>query len=214
MLIQHSIHETVSLSNPHVPRGRAHIPMLKIDQPITLGTDEIDTAWRLYSKRFEPLAAQALQRHVMYQHEFHYLCQDTSVQKWRAFDETDELRAFATFTNILTAMPLISPQYFAARWPKQYAENRIWYCGFVCVADNAPMRTFLMLIQRMFRQGLGTDGQGVIALDYCTANSPLADAVRRQLTNFAIESGFESFEAAERDRQGYWTYGPAPVVKL
>jgi hypothetical protein len=185
--------------------------MVKLDQPVLLGDVDIEEAWQLYERRFAPLRAAALQRHLMYREEFHYLCRDPNVEKWRAFDDHGRLVGLATYTNVLTAMPLISPEYFAARWPQQYAAGRIWYCGFVAVADDAPRATFLKLIERMFQQGLGDDGRGVISLDYCTANDTLAEAVAKTLTKFAERAGFTSFEARLRDRQGYWTYGPAPL---
>lgn len=185
---------------------------MKIDISNTLAGGEVATAFAFYEERFANLRVAALQRHLMTMPEFHYMCSDSAVEKWRVFNDTGDLIALATYTNILTSMPLIEPAYFEHRWPAQFVDGRIWYCGFVAVAATAPNATFRHLIHRMFEQGLGKDGRGIISLDYCTANDKLAEAVRRTLTGFAIGAGFaDDFAAVAADRQTYWTYGPAPA---
>lgn len=191
----------------HNPRRLA----LKTDVSTVLAGDEVSSAFAFYEERFAGLRTAALQRHLMTMPEFHFVCTDSGVEKWRVFTETGDLVALATYTNILTSMPLIEPAYFEVRWPELYAEGRIWYCGFVAVAADAPAATFLRLIYRMFTQALGKDGRGVISLDYCTANNRLAGKVSQTLSGFAGNAHFNNFVAVAADQQTYWTYGPAPT---
>ncbi|MET7394232.1 hypothetical protein ABZS66_12130 [Dactylosporangium sp. NPDC005572] len=168
-----------------------------------LSGEEAETAWALYEQRFAALNTRAVQRHLMTRAEFHYVCQDGNVEKWRVFDDHDQLVGLATYTNVLESMPLVSPAYFAARYPEQYAAGQVWYCGFVCIANEADSTTFLELITRMYRQAAAHGG--VISLDFCRCNDDLARLVKVALTRLAggPDSGFEAVRA---DTQTYWVY--------
>ncbi|MFB9178578.1 hypothetical protein ACFFX1_10600 [Dactylosporangium sucinum] len=168
-----------------------------------LAGDEAGTAWQLYEQQFTVLNAHAVQRHLMKEAEFYYVCQDGNVEKWRLFDDHDQLVGLATYTNVLESMPLISPEYFAARYPEQYAAGQVWYCGFVCIANGADSTTFLELITRMYRQAAARGG--VISLDFCGFNNDLAQLVKVALTRLAggPDSGFQAVRA---DIQTYWVY--------
>jgi hypothetical protein len=175
----------------------------KFDVARVLTSDEVSVAWQLYQERFTDLDARAVQRHLMTWAEFHHVCADGDVEKWRVFDEHDQLVGLATYTNVLESMPLISPAYFAARYPEQFTAGQVWYCGFVCVAEQAGSTAFLELITRMYRHA--TDRGGVISLDYCGANEKLAQHVKVALTRLAggADSGFRAVPA---DTQTYWVY--------
>ena len=177
--------------------------MTKFDVTRVLTAEEVSAAWQLYEERFTDLDSHAVQRHLMTREEFLHVCADRDVEKWRVFDERDRLVGLATYTNVLESMPLISPAYFAARYPEQFAAGQVWYCGFVCVSDVADSRTFLELITRMYRQA--ADRGGVISLDYCGVNEKLAQHVKVALTRLAggARSGFR---AAPADTQTYWVY--------
>src|SRR5690348_4815073 len=101
----------------------------------TFTPEVADRAWSLYLKAFEELKTVAVQRHVMHRAEFDAVMADERVWKYRATgpDDPDVVTALATVTNDLPAMPLISPEYFAHRWPQLYAEARIWYLGFFAI---------------------------------------------------------------------------------
>lgn len=122
--------------------------------------------WALYYEAFEPLDAYAVQRHLMFPHEFDTVMGDPRVDKWVAFDG-DRPVALAVYTNDLAAWPAVSPAYFERRWPGQFAARKIWYCGFVAVPGHQP-GVFTDLITAMYRH-VEQQG-GVIALDICRYN--------------------------------------------
>lgn len=191
---------------------------MKIDVSNVLGNGEINAAYDFYAERFAGLRTRAIQRHLMTLPELHAVCTDTAVEKWRVFTDTGDLVGFATYSNILTSMPLIEPAFFQARWPREYAAKAIWYCGFVCVADTAPQGAFVELITRMYHQA--AEHGGVISLDYCAANDRLARAVRLALHRVATErvtvpDGLSqtAFQATPVDTQTYWTYETAAPVQ-
>ncbi|GAA2369479.1 hypothetical protein [Dactylosporangium salmoneum] len=126
-----------------------------------------ETAWTLYSEAFAELNALAVQRHLMYRHEFDDVMADPRIAKYLCLDDGDTIRGMSIYTNDLDAVPLISPPYFARRWPQHYAERRIWYCGFVATqADARAAAAFGELVTAMYHAA-ATQG-GLIALDFCS----------------------------------------------
>src|SRR5262249_11706050 len=124
----------------------------------------IEDAWNLYFAAFHELNAFAVQRHLMYHHEFVEVMFDRRVQKYLCLDDDGTLCGLSTYTSHLDAVPLIAPQYFQRRWPRHYAEGRIWYVGFVAVRDGAPWTTFAELIETMH---LTSTRDAITALDVC-----------------------------------------------
>ena len=177
--------------------------LLKIEVSDLVVGDHRVEAWRLYTDLFTELNRRTVQRHLMSHDEFADVCQDSRIEKWRVLHD-DRLVGLATYTNRLESMPLISPAYFAHRWPEHHATGRIWYCGFVGIAEHAPQGTFLQLIGRMYQQV--ADCGGVISLDYCAVNARLARAVERGLTSI---SG-KKVRAGIADTQSYWVYETDP----
>jgi hypothetical protein len=126
-------------------------------------------AWELYEGAFGDLRSLAVQRHLMYQSEFDEVMLDRRVEKFLCYDEDGRLAGLSTYTNDLFAMPLIAPEYFERRWPDEYRENRIWYCGFAAVRNEArATRAFPELIEAMYRRA--AERNGIIAMDMCRYN--------------------------------------------
>ncbi len=187
--------------------------MYKIDVSRVLADDELAEAWDFYQERFTAIDGDTPQRHLMTYEEFVDICigvEAMKIEKWRVFDDDGRLLGLATYTNDLHAWPLVSWRFFQRRWPVHFAEGRIWYCGFVAVADNAPPRTFAAFIEQMYEHANTT--RGLIAIDYATVRDGLAGAVARRLTALARDRGHEPFEAVQRGSQHYWTYGVPPEV--
>ena len=159
--------------------------------------------WELYCDTFTPLAIEAIQRHVMFWDEFVSLIGDPNVTKYLAEDEHG-LAALALLTTDLTAVPLVSPDYFQHHWPELYDDRRIFYVPFVCVRQQpkAPTSTFAQLITDMSRPV--AESRGIAVMDYCTAN------VERGLPKVsrAIISRAHGRDVpvTMADQQSFWTY--------
>lgn len=153
----------------------------------------------LYHSCFADLDTLAVQRHLMYRDEFDGVMRDSRVQKYLAFD--GGLVGLATYTNQLESMPLISWRYFQRRWPHHYAQRRIWYCGFVAVADHAP-GAFTALVEAMWQ--VAYDQRGIICLDMCRHN----DQVRRlsRVIPLMLHRLSEDVRTERMDEQSYWLY--------
>lgn len=181
---------------------------MKIDVRTDLVDEQLELAWQLYDTAFRHLNALTVQRHLMYRSEFDDVMTDRRVEKWLAYSDDGVLLGLATYTNQLSAWPLISPEYFARRWPAHYADGRIWYCGFVAVPTHEH-GIFVKLIEAMYRHAEERDG--VISLDICRHNIEayrLDRAIGTWLRR--ISSGRVRSEAA--DSQTFMIYETAPAA--
>jgi hypothetical protein len=167
-----------------------------------------DAAWQLYCEAFDELRATAVQRHVMHRREFDEVMADERVAKViAAKDDPTAVDALATYTNELEAMPLISPEYFASRWPDLYATRRIWYLGFFAIRpDLRSTGVFEAVIEEMWQVVLA--GQGIAALDICGRNEKfgLAQAIEKTL-----DTASPGVTASRIDAQAYWVYTAPPT---
>jgi len=180
--------------------------------------DPTGELWALYERAFDDLRTLAVQRHVMNHAEFAALMADERVEKFVVTADDGALAALATMTNDLPVLPLISPEYFAHRWPELYAAGRVWYVSFVAV-DPVHHNAGVMnrIIDRMCQQAGSTgDGPadggvgGVICVDICEYREfeqKLPTAIERQAGRHT-----PGVQRQRLDAQVYWAYEfPTPA---
>lgn len=171
-----------------------------------LSGELLEPAWDLYNRAFDELRTTAVQRHLMHRREFDHVMADELVSKYRGLDVDDprSVPALATFTNALTTMPLISPDYFAHHWPELYSGQRIWYIGFFAI-DPAWRGSGLFeeVIAHMWDIVVSADG--IAVLDICRRNEQLGLPRAIQET---LESLTAGMRASRIDEQTYWLYEP------
>lgn len=124
----------------------------------------------MYDQAFAEINTLAVQRHMMTESEQDAMMIDDRIEKWIARGDDGEPIGFGVQTTDLDAWPLISPAYFERKWPKLYAERKIWYVGFVCTRQDppAPVSTFASIITAMSEPTRAAGGVSV--MDYCTVN--------------------------------------------
>ncbi|HEY2950076.1 MAG TPA: hypothetical protein VGJ53_17045 [Micromonosporaceae bacterium] len=168
-----------------------------------------EAAWLLYNDAFEELRATAVQRHVMHRHEFDEVMADERVTKVVGLEgDPAVMTGLATYTNDLEAMPLISPEYFARRWPDLYATRRIWYLGFFAIhPEHRGTGIFEAVIDSMWQ--VVQAGQGIAALDICRRNEQLGLPQAIQAT---LESLTPGVAATRIDEQTFWLYATPPAT--
>jgi hypothetical protein len=163
----------------------------------------LEDAWTLYHEAFRQLNGLAVQRHLMYRSEFEAVMRDRRVQKYLCLGDDGSLCGLSTYTNVLDAVPLISPEYFQRRWPQHYAERRIWYIGFVAVKPSGrAMNALIELVDAM--HVVAASQNGIVGLDVCRYNGEARHMsraagilVRRLSSNARVERA---------DEQSYWLY--------
>lgn len=175
----------------------------------------LEDTWKLYEEAFRELNTLAVQRHMMYRHEFDDVMADTRWRKYLAFDDGGTLIGVSTFTNQLDAVPLISQAYFERHWPQHYAEQRVWWIGFVAVAPaGRGLRTFYRLVQTM--EEVSGSVNGINGMDFCRFNEDvinLASITKKLLGRIADANG-RTVTHEKVDYQGYHIYEllPRPVA--
>lgn len=159
-------------------------------------------AWQLYQTAFEELNTLAVQRHLMNHDEFLGVMDDQRVGKYLALDDTGRLAGLSTYTNDLDAVPLVSPPFFARHYPEHYEQRRIWYVGFLAVADGAPVTTYGELIEAMYRMSEPT--AGISVLDVCARTDQVRHLPRATRALLQRISG--NCRMTRLDEQSYWLY--------
>lgn len=169
-----------------------------------------ERAWDAYTDSFEELRTAAMQRHVMTRTEFDAVMADDRVTVYLARRPDGVVAGIATVTTHLEAMPLVSPEFFAARWPDHYEGGRCWYVGFVGVRPREQGGGAFQLIVGSVAAAFGCTG-GVLVLDVPRRNMADFDvprAVKRIADAVLTEVDYEMVDA-----QAYWAYTtPVPAT--
>jgi GNAT superfamily N-acetyltransferase len=133
--------------------------------------------WELYREGFGPLATRAVTRQVLYRHEFLERMRDGRVWKFVQRDEGGAVVGLATLTRHLETVVGISPDYFAARWPQEYAEGRVYYVGFVLVvSERRRQGLYAELVQAVVH--MIARARAVAGFDICAYNLEVLDVLR------------------------------------
>lgn len=132
--------------------------------------DHIRQFFELYELAFGPLAVRAAARQVLTFEEFHAQMRNSSVEKYVAWDDVGEPIGLITLTKNLQSIPWISPQYYAARYPEQWARNAIYYLGFALAHPSMRHQRFIETIIGVGMTKLPAE-QAVMAYDLCAFNN-------------------------------------------
>jgi hypothetical protein len=142
---------------------------MKITVESTISDAHVDLFYRLYTAAFGPMQARAAARHMLSAAEFAEEMADKRIDKYVAWNDSGEPTALTTFTNDLTAVPWISPQFYAARYPQEAARGAVFYMGYTLVdPDRAVLRTFPSMMQVLVNRM--TEMRGVCVFDVCSYN--------------------------------------------
>lgn len=113
----------------------------------TVADDVAERFWALYLEAFEPLRTRAAARHVLYREEFDEEMRDPRILKLLAHDRHGEAVGLTTLATDLVAVPWVSPEFFAERYPEHAARGAVWYIGFTLAhPGRRATRTFMDMI--------------------------------------------------------------------
>jgi hypothetical protein len=146
-------------------------------ESIIIGT-AAEALLQLYRRAFEPLKVRAAARHLLTREEFLGQMEDHRVDKYVAWEDSGEPVAIITLTRHLDAVPWISPEYFAARYPEQWARNAVYYLGFAFTRSTTQRSRFLEIAVEMAIEPL-TMERAVIAYDVCSYNNSVLGLSKR-----------------------------------
>lgn len=145
--------------------------------------DDAERFWNLYLDAFEPLRTRAAARHVLYREEFDAEMADPRITKLLVRDDQGDPVGLTTLATDLAAVPWVSPEFFAARYPEHAARGALWYIGFTLAhPGRRATRTFMDMIDALV--GHLAEHRVVCAYDVSRFNDDslrFADNLRRHL---------------------------------
>jgi ribosomal protein S18 acetylase RimI-like enzyme len=173
--------------------------------------DLVDPLYELYERAFDPLRWAAAAPHTMSREHFAQLLADKRVVKHVVFDTQRDNRpcGIATLTNDLSSYEYVSPEYFAHRWPEEFAQGRVWYVAFLAVdPDYQGTGTVAHLVGSICQ--VVSETGGVVGLDVCGYNE---QAIRLPAALLRLGRTFSPGVTHQRvDTQSYWAYEfPTPA---
>lgn len=183
-----------------------------------------EAAWDAYVAAFDELRVIAIQQHLHTREEFDQIMGDRAVTKYlgRHLDSAGDLVdvdgtrlrrvcAIGTFTNDLRSIPLVSPDFFAARWPEYYRTGRCFYIGFIGVhPEYHGTGMFVDIVTGMSQVVIHQ--RGVAVLDVCAHNNAV---YRMPQTVLRIGRSIDPTVVGEPvDTQTYWALEAPQVIDL
>jgi len=154
----------------------------------TVDGDVAERFWDLYLEAFAPLRTRAAARHVLRREEFDEEMADHRVTKLLARDDRGAAVGLTTLATDLAAVPWVSPEFYAARYPEHAARGAIWYIGFTLAhPSRRSTRTFLDMIDALVAHLV--ENRVVCAYDVSRFNDDslrFADNLRRHLEHTQV----------------------------
>ena len=142
---------------------------MKVTNQKTIDADLVELFYKLYAGAFTPIASLAAARHVLSFDEFAEEMADERIDKHVYWSEFGEPVALATYTRDLSAIPWISPAFYARRFPEHAARDAIVYMGYSLVhPDHQGKGMMSVLLEDNIATVRAVDGIGVF--DVCAYN--------------------------------------------
>lgn len=138
-------------------------------EPVVTGSIA-DSLYPLYRRAFEPLRRRAAARHVLSEQEFMAQMADGRIDKYLVWEDDVRLVGVITLTREIEAIPWISPEYYAARYPDQWARKAIYYLVYMLVSPAVRRTGFLESVTRLLVEPMVAE-RAVLAYDVCSYNN-------------------------------------------
>jgi hypothetical protein len=133
--------------------------------------ETVEEFYAIYAAAFEPLRTRAAARHLLTAEEFAEEMADARIDKYVARGADGEVVAIATLATDLAAIPWVSADYFAARYPEHLARGAVFYLGYTLVKPgHAGNGVYLALMEQVAIRSAAAGA--VTAYDLCGYNDP------------------------------------------
>jgi GNAT superfamily N-acetyltransferase len=130
----------------------------------------VSAFYPVYVAAFDPIRTRAAARHLLAAEEFEAEMVDERIDKYVVWEDNGEPVALTTLATDLDAVPWISPEYFAARYPDQLARGAVFYLGYTLVRPEYAQQGVFQLMTDAVEQR-AAESQGVLAFDVCAYNN-------------------------------------------
>jgi hypothetical protein len=137
-----------------------------------VGAADAERLWPLYEASLGPLAARAAFWQVYSHEQFLAMLADPRIDTHVGHEPDGALVAVGIATRHVDAFPWLSKPWFAARWPEEYLEQRIYVIGFTAIRQDRQQRGYhAQMVAVAARIAVAT--RSVIAMDVCAYNEGL-----------------------------------------
>lgn len=134
-----------------------------------ISDEHVAMFYQLYAAAFGPVQTRAAARHLLSAEEFADEMADKRIDKYVGWNDAGEPVALSILTGDLSAVPWISPEFYAFRYPEESARGALFYLGYTLVdRDRANPRTFAAMMQAIIERVAGV--RGVCVFDVCAYN--------------------------------------------
>ena len=133
-----------------------------------------EALWEAYRENFSALAELAMLQHLYPREEILAELANPDILKIVGWQDGRPV-GLGMVTNVLEAVPQISPEFLRAKYPEHAARQAIYFGILVMVSPRVRGRTLFGRIYTELWQVPATDG-GVLAFDVCEFNRTMFDA--------------------------------------
>ncbi|MEV0897417.1 hypothetical protein [Actinoplanes sp. NPDC049802] len=177
---------------------------MRVEVMPELPADMLEEAWDFYSNCFNDLRILAVNRHLMYRHEFDEVMADRRIAKHVALDD-EGIAGMGTLTNDLESIPLISADYFRYHWPELYEQRRLFYCLFAGSALGGRGRGVFVALQRQMCASI-EEADGKVFFDICSYNEERNQLPRMIALVLSRAASCGRAQPTRLDAQSFWMY--------
>jgi hypothetical protein len=142
---------------------------MKVTVERVMSEAAIAVFYPLYVVAFDPIRTRAAARHMLTAEEFEAEMADERIEKYVVWDDNGEPVALGTLATDLSALPWISPEYFAARYPDQSARGAVYYLGYTLVHPQHAKQGAFQLMMGAIERRCG-EARAVCAWDVSAYN--------------------------------------------
>jgi GNAT superfamily N-acetyltransferase len=138
---------------------------------------DVGSLYDSYVAAFGPLRTRAAARHLLSREEFAAEMADERIEKYVARTGDGTPIGLATLTADLSAVPWVSPEFYAARYPEHAARGALLYLGYTLVhPDHEKQGVFARIAARIVRRC--HEARAVCAFDVCGYNDDVHGIAR------------------------------------
>lgn len=173
---------------------------MRITRETKVGDELARKFWEIYEVAFAPLHTASPCRQFLLRDEFIAEMSDERVLKFVLWDNDGNAVAMALVATYLEAVPWISPEYYAARFPREFADRRIYYFGALLVEPGSRGLKYSEILLAELENFVFTT-RGIACFDCMDSNDTFLPALIRDTGE---KQG--AFEVQKLDRQHYYAY--------
>jgi hypothetical protein len=168
--------------------------------------------YRIYMSAFDPLRTRAAARHMLTAAEFAAEMKDPRIDKYVVWNTDDVPIGLTTLTCDLSAIPWVSKEYYASRYPDAAAAGQLFYLGYILVESPYRRSAAMIMMTSEVNRRLSL-AHGVLGFDMCGYND--ASGIGRHAKKLlAASDRIERLDVQSYYGADFRGVDPAPVKAL